>query len=605
LDHPYTAAPRSVLIVKKWGSRSANRYARDIAESLAHRGVQVFIEPTTVHDYGDAVYPTVLDLLARTDPAAEELFRQNFAPVVSEAFTFPPQPSPLAAASAVVADSAAGSSPQYQQPLLSSMESWRSFTRSPSTAAALGNLDPRECIALARKLDSWQRHIDLVVSVGGDGTLLHVSTLFPHRVPPTLAFGCGSFGFLMPFNPDTAPQALDALLQGRLRVFNRTRLAFKVGGVAGYDTRGAPVVPPFAPTDPHCFHLLNEVVLKHSYGLNVGTGVSEIECRIDGDVLARFQGDGLMIASPTGSTAYSMAAGGSIVHPALQSLLISPICPMTLSSRPLVLPGQATISLTPIHDSVLLEGKFGRVIQPLEVVTVRQSQFPVPVFARANVTTDFVADLGSRMNYARMVRVRREEPFAPSAYGAAPSSAVPAASAAAAAAAAGAAAAAAAPFAPSSAFAPSASAFAAFPGAPYAPLPTPAPAPAAPAVPQTPVHAAFAPVFPRTLAAAAAASAAPGSEAAPVALAPATSAPSAESCGDVCDPAAPPSVAAAAAATAGVDAGVGAAAPAPRSSGTGAPSANSLGPIGSFMSKRAQEDVTQDRDDARSGQRNR
>lgn len=116
-----------------------------------------------------------------------------------------------------------------------------------------------------------------------------------------------------------------------------------------------------------------------------------------------------MVATPTGSTAYSMAAGGSIVHPAMRSLLLSPICPMTLSSRPLVLPGQCTVTFRPIHDSVLLEGKYGRVVQPDEIVTVRRSAFPIPVFSRDGATRDWVNDMGTRMNYSRLVRVRKPD----------------------------------------------------------------------------------------------------------------------------------------------------------------------------------------------------
>lgn len=288
-------------------------------------------------------------------------------------------------------------------------EFWSTFQRDPKIANLLGKLDPRECISYARRHSAWQQSIDAVISIGGDGTLLHVSSLFPRKVPPTLPFGCGSFGFLMPFNPDLYERTLTRLMSGQLRIYNRARLAFKVGGVTGYDSKDAPIIPPFADDDPQCFHLLNEVVLKHSYGLNVGVGISEIECRVDGHVLARYQGDGVLVASPTGSTAYSMAVGGSIVHPAMQCLLLSPISPMTLSSRPLVLPMQSTVTLCPLRDSVLLEGKYGRVVQPGEVVTVRHSAFPLPVFARDDATTDFVTDLGNRLNYARMVRFKRVE----------------------------------------------------------------------------------------------------------------------------------------------------------------------------------------------------
>jgi NAD kinase len=209
----------------------------------------------------------------------------------------------------------------------------------------------------------------------------------------------------MPFNPDICEQYLTTLLEGKMRVFNRDRIVFQVQDAP---TNASVVPPPFDENDITCYELLNEVVLKQSYGLHVGVGISEIECRVDGHLLARFQGDGLMIASPTGSTAYSMAAGGSIVHPNVSCLLLTPICPMTLSSRPVILPGDCTIQIKPMFNSVVLEGKYGGVIQPNQCVVVRLSKYPMPVFTRSTVTSDWVEDMGSRLNYARRVRISRD-----------------------------------------------------------------------------------------------------------------------------------------------------------------------------------------------------
>ena len=410
IDFEYDPTPvRNVLVVKKWQNKTAIRYAKVIIEWLLKRGYNVFVEPTHLADFPGHSLPSVFDIMNYVDPDFAAIFARTF-PDAYEAGCFPIDQSPavryFADPNAIPAPQIEGHASWIRAPL-PDPSVWQGFTRPPEVTDILSQLDPREAIALCRKFSTWQNAIDLCVCVGGDGTLLHVSSLFPHRVPPTLAFSAGSFGFLMPFNPQRVETTLAQLFDGKLLLFNRTRLAFKLGGVKGVDARGAPYVPEFSCDDSECYHLLNEVVLKHTYGMNVGQGIAEIECRIDGELLARFQGDGVMVATPTGSTAYSMAAGGSIVHPAMRSLVLSPICPMTLSSRPLVLPGQCTVTFRPIHDSVLLEGKYGRVVQPDEIVTVRRSKFPIPVFSRKGATQDWVSDMGTRMNYSRLVRVRR------------------------------------------------------------------------------------------------------------------------------------------------------------------------------------------------------
>eukprot|EP00455_Lapot_gusevi_P047666 TRINITY_DN6477_c0_g1_i3.p1 TRINITY_DN6477_c0_g1~~TRINITY_DN6477_c0_g1_i3.p1 ORF type:complete len:115 (-),score=15.19 TRINITY_DN6477_c0_g1_i3:56-400(-) len=99
-----------------------------------------------------------------------------------------------------------------------------------------------------------------------------------------------------------------------------------------------------------------------------------------------------------------MACGGSIVHPEMDSILLTPINPMTLSSRPLLLPGDSVIRLTCLQDAVYLEGKFGRTIQLGENVTVRRSKYPLPCFSRLNPSHDWVTDLNSRLGYQRQLR---------------------------------------------------------------------------------------------------------------------------------------------------------------------------------------------------------
>ena len=149
--------------------------------------------------------------------------------------------------------------------------------------------------------------------------------------------------------------------------------------------------------------ILNEVVIKRPHDF-LG-GVTEIACYVDGNELARFQGDGLIVATPTGSTAYSMATGGSIVHPSIDCILLSPLCSMTLSSRPVVLPGSATIALSPLQSAAFLEGRWGQRLEPRDVVTVTRSPYPIYTYLRSDVTSNWVDDLSDNLMYERQVRI--------------------------------------------------------------------------------------------------------------------------------------------------------------------------------------------------------
>jgi NAD kinase len=529
---------RSVLLVKKWQSKQATLYSNHIAEYLTSKNIQVFVEPTSIQDYTHD-YPTIFDLMHQVDvdmwkriPESFPTFQETILSSKSGSFVHRlhdeyDEPVPSSDCGFDECQFSLDLGNQYNQPhssgqtnpsnqpsqpnqpnhphnnphkhrnketphyspkiaeklhQIGSRTFWQDFSRSDPLKPSFSPLEPRECIPFQRKYEKWQEFIDVVIAVGGDGTLLHVSTLFGHQVPPVLGFSCGSFGFLMPFNPDRAEQAIDKLLDGKMRYQNRSRIFFKVHPTndinatpnpndmvvsIGKDDNGSTVpsvqnqektqqkqhaVPPPPqqlqqtpklpqqqnphtpnaspiPTintngtsqtsatplfpinqyDPDCFHLLNEIVLKHSYTLNSSASVCDIECRVNGHTLARFQGDGLILASPTGSTAYSLAAGGSIIHPSLNCLLITPIAPMTLSSRPVIIPSDSIVTLSPVSTPVLLEGKYGRVVYPGESIVITASKFPLPVFCRRDATSDFMQDLGSRMNYARMFRFKRQD----------------------------------------------------------------------------------------------------------------------------------------------------------------------------------------------------
>lgn len=239
----------------------------------------------------------------------------------------------------------------------------------------------------------WTEEIDFVIVLGGDGTLLHAQTIFQSRIPPVIGFSCGSLGFLLPFEPQDYKLVIDRALAGELEVLQRKRLQFSVS----FADQDLPASRPV--------HLLNEVAIKRAHEFT--GGLQEIVCHVDGVFLAKYQGDGVLVASPTGSTAYSMATGGSIVHPQIDCILLTPLCSMTLSSRPIILPGSSIISLTPTRTTAFLEGRLGQLLPPESTVNVSRSPFPLNMFARESPTKDWVLDLGSKLLFERQVRVEK------------------------------------------------------------------------------------------------------------------------------------------------------------------------------------------------------
>jgi NAD+ kinase len=173
--------------------------------------------------------------------------------------------------------------------------------------------------ALSRKdgvsRDRIARVCDLVLVVGGDGTLLSVARNAPSRTP-LLGINVGLLGFLAGLSQSEALRRLDEVLAGGFREDRRRRLDVTVG-------RG-----------PHhgTYRVLNDAVLNREALARIAT----FSVQLDGRPVAEFRADGVIVSTPTGSTAYNLSAGGPILHPSLAAIVITPICPHTLAQRPLV-----------------------------------------------------------------------------------------------------------------------------------------------------------------------------------------------------------------------------------------------------------------------------
>jgi len=202
--------------------------------------------------------------------------------------------------------------------------------------------------------------LDLVVAVGGDGTLLRALGLVLAAEVPVLGVNAGRLGFLTEVEADGLPAALDAVRDGRYQVERRATLAARVL-IGGRDVAEDLAV--------------NDVVLEKA----ARTRLAAVAVRLgDGGPFASYAADGVMVASPTGSTAYSFSAGGPIVSPRLDALLLTPIAPHMVFNRSLVLHPDEGVRLEVLPDSpTLLESVDGRVVRELPpgaVVEVRRGR---------------------------------------------------------------------------------------------------------------------------------------------------------------------------------------------------------------------------------------
>lgn len=163
---------------------------------------------------------------------------------------------------------------------------------------------------------------DLIVTLGGDGTILRaVSAFLNVGVPPVLSFAMGTLGFLLPFDFTTYRESFDMVYLSRASALQRTRLECHVHRRDGE-------------RDVTMTYAMNDVSLHRGSQPNL----TSLDIVIDGEFLTTTTADGIVFATPTGSTAYSLSSGGSIAHPLVQCILLTPICPRSLSFRPLILP---------------------------------------------------------------------------------------------------------------------------------------------------------------------------------------------------------------------------------------------------------------------------
>jgi NAD+ kinase len=199
---------------------------------------------------------------------------------------------------------------------------------------------------------------DLIVVLGGDGTMLATARLVAGRGTPVLGVNFGTLGYLTEFTDENIFPALEAILAGEYAVDPRMMIEVVV------ERRGRIVERATA---------LNDAVVNKS----ALARIIEIDCWIDDRFVTYYRADGLIVSTPTGSTAYNVSAGGPILMPSMGAFVINPICPHTLSNRPLVVPDTVAIDFTlrPSGEEVMLtvDGQIGVKLSVSDRVRLRKS----------------------------------------------------------------------------------------------------------------------------------------------------------------------------------------------------------------------------------------
>lgn len=203
---------------------------------------------------------------------------------------------------------------------------------------------------------------DLIISLGGDGTLLNIAPLVERPEVPILGVNMGGLGFITEVAVDELEDILTKTLEGDFEVERRMTLEIRVSGKK---------------QRPHRFRVLNDAVITKG----ARSRIIDLETYVGDDYVCTYRADGLIISTPTGSTAYSLAAAGPILEPTLGAIVLAPICPHTLTNRPIVVPSNAAIRVTlrSFGDTVILipDGQPGVRLNNGDRVEARDYGLPV------------------------------------------------------------------------------------------------------------------------------------------------------------------------------------------------------------------------------------
>ncbi|HEY6098135.1 MAG TPA: NAD(+)/NADH kinase [Anaeromyxobacter sp.] len=227
------------------------------------------------------------------------------------------------------------------------------------------------------------RGADLVVVLGGDGTLIHAASVLAGRPAPILGVNMGNLGFMTEVPQDELYSMLELVLAGKAKVSERMK--FRV-----HLHRGG------TPERALDAEVLNDVVISKS----ALSRMAELDTRCSGDYVTTYKADGVIIATPTGSTAYALAANGPIMYPTMRGVIVAPICPHMLTQRPLVIPDDENIEIVLVNDTevyLTLDGQKGLPLVRGDRVQVKQSRNRVLLVRNPHI--DFFGILRAKLRW--------------------------------------------------------------------------------------------------------------------------------------------------------------------------------------------------------------
>uniref|UniRef100_A0A4W6BP93 NAD kinase n=1 Tax=Lates calcarifer TaxID=8187 RepID=A0A4W6BP93_LATCA len=256
-------------------------------------------------------------------------------------------------------------------------------------------------------LDDISNRVDFIICLGGDGTLLYASSLFQESVPPVMAFHLGSLGFLTPFKFDTYQSQVTQIIEGNAAIVLRSRLKVRVlkenwEKKARVDEKGIILTNGDVESSSKAmqYQVLNEVVVDRG----PSSYLSNVDLFLDGHLITTVQGDGVIVSTPTGSTAYAVAAGASMIHPNVPAIMITPICPHSLSFRPIVVPAGVELKIMLSRDArntawVSFDGRKRQEICHGDSITITTSCFPVPSICFRDPVNDWFESLAQCLHW--------------------------------------------------------------------------------------------------------------------------------------------------------------------------------------------------------------
>lgn|SRR5687768_10402984 len=215
------------------------------------------------------------------------------------------------------------------------------------------------CAVEQVETDKLAAEVDLMLVLGGDGTMIATARMIGDQEVPVLGVNYGGLGYLAEFRIEELYTALESILAGNYRLDRRVMMAVELlrDDVSITSNR-----------------VLNDVVINKS----ALARIIEIEAKFNGQFVNSFRADGLIVSTPTGSTAYNLSAGGPVIFPSMNAVVITPICPFTLSNRPIVVPDNSEIELRLKTDheevALTLDGQVGFPLKVGDRVVIRKSR---------------------------------------------------------------------------------------------------------------------------------------------------------------------------------------------------------------------------------------